>query len=231
MADSLLLKSQANDVLRAIEYFGLDPAEFRWEWTSSRYVSRQVVSKLTHLASGFYFVFDLSSGKNHVGIFSPAEDTPNAVQGSTGWQAHVAVVSSWLRNLKREMDAPDLWAAAPTPGSLLTAGVAPEIANTPFTAQEQTEISERLKDIEGRIADLQALTREQAKFVADQFDYLRGALRRQGKTDWIHTTVGVLVTAAFSIGLGGEQARNLFQYAGEILGKFVQFVRALPSGR
>ena len=62
-----LLTSQANQLLEGLESEEWNPADFRWDETPSTNYSNEQASRILHLSSGYYFIFD-----NVGNAFSPS---------------------------------------------------------------------------------------------------------------------------------------------------------------
>jgi hypothetical protein len=111
----LLLKSQMNDVFRAIQKEGFDPIEFKWE---ERDVGKQdilLIHRLIHEPSSYFFSFDISGV-----TYSPGLERRTETLGVRDWHSKLIKVPVWLRYLKREHEAPDLWGAEPSCNSAAT---------------------------------------------------------------------------------------------------------------
>ena len=56
------------------------------------------------------------------------------------------------------------------------------------------------------------------KIINDKLDYILETLNRQGKKDWMHTSIGVFATLASSLCLSGEQAVIFWQTIKDFFG-------------
>jgi hypothetical protein len=101
-----LLTTQANAVLTAIKKNGLDPEDFTWELKAT--------PTLRHIASGYFFTFQLVDYGEHQGEYCPGDDTAYEDRRGGDWEGQLSLVESWLTNLKREIQAPDLWSLSNT---------------------------------------------------------------------------------------------------------------------
>lgn len=108
MPDSLLLTSQRNDVFLAVREAGFDPGAFTWERSPSGHHNQLTVSKLIHQASGGYFHFDLMN-EQHFSRYSPGLEKAVDTNYPGPWAGQMGNVRLWLKNLKREVEAADLW--------------------------------------------------------------------------------------------------------------------------
>ncbi len=111
-----LTKTQRNEVLKAIERAGLAPDSFVWRETGSPIYygggDAPLVSQLTHLPTRAEFTFDYGGeAEAWWAVFSPAEGRPYESTDVGAWGGQLAALSQWLTVVRREAEAPDLWAA------------------------------------------------------------------------------------------------------------------------
>lgn len=224
---SLVLKTQRNQIIDAIKGRGIDPAEFEWTERRSGRTMELVISVLTHRPTGYYFVFDFRNGRHYIER-SPAPDSARDEQYPGDWDNARRYVLDWLSILKREIEAPDLWGALTQERALADAAAVSGMSNTSFTGEEQRQISERLDQIESDLAEIQELNAEQGAFVHQQFEYLREALPRLGRRDWLLTTLGALFSIAVEAVFGPDRARELFRLAANLLGPLFGSIKMLP---
>src|SRR5579862_8368146 len=133
--DATLTRTQKNAVLQVIQKVQLDPAEFSWteiqteEWTMQPNQYR--ASKLIHHGTNYYITFgglqmNWSPGANRK-VESEAHDDL--------WPAKIIQLEKWLRRVKAEVDAPDLWVAVGKERELSDAASS-HLENKPFTVVE-----------------------------------------------------------------------------------------------
>ena len=97
-----LLKTQANDVLNAILANGLKPEDFAWD-------TGQTLT-LRHTPSDYFFTFEPYAFEwGHQAHYSPGEVSADVHRQVPSWDGQLSLVENWLSNLKREIQAPDLW--------------------------------------------------------------------------------------------------------------------------
>ncbi|MFH1921149.1 MAG: hypothetical protein ABIP48_14870 [Planctomycetota bacterium] len=219
MEKQLIHKTQANEVLEVLQNNGLDPAEFDWGETKAEGgmmgVGKAWLSVLTHRPTGWSFTFDLRGnphdrhGLSHWATYFPAPEKPRAFEPCDSWAAMRDHVHIWALTVKREIDAPDLWAAIAQERAL--AGSAASLENTPFAEDESARLDTAVAEIREYLRSSVQMQQEQSERVDRQFEYLRGAIHRMARQDWLHTAIGVLFTVALTI--GAEEARDLFRFA------------------
>ncbi len=218
MQKKLILRTQANDVFNIIQELGLVPSDFEWQEHDSESSDGDYykVSKLIHKPTGYNFIFDYDYDQ-HFAIRSPGKDSVVESRSTDYWSRQLGYASEWLQLLKREIDAPDLWGAIAQESELVEIAIANETSNTPFTNDEQKHLVSQIKEIENYSKASFNLSKEQLKFISLRLDYLKESAKRQGRRDWLHTVIGILVTIIVGVGLAPEQAGELFRFAANIL--------------
>jgi hypothetical protein len=216
-ADYRLLKSQKNEILVLIKQADLDPMEFDWEEReeTETYSLGEVTHhfhRLIHKPSGYAALF----GENFLS-YSPGEQRPQQTENKLNWVGKREAVHHWLMYLKREIDAPDLWASLAQGRELLGAEPVGAV-NTPFTADEQVQIKKTIEEIRVYITSTYSLASEPLAKVNRKLDYLIDASTRIGRIDWKNIFVGALLSLALQqLSPSGPGLRELFAAAGHLL--------------
>lgn len=130
------------------------------------------------------------------------------------WELKKRGATLWLEQLKKEVDAPDLWATIGQEKALSTAASSANLDNRPFTAAEQSLIATKLDEIKGYLLESQEFAAEQAENVERQFAYLGESSRRLGRKDWLNALIGALVSQAINLAVPPEVAQALLVMAG-----------------
>jgi hypothetical protein len=96
-------KRKKNQIFEAIQGVGLDPRGFEFEDSDADV-------RLKHKWSKSYFIFGGDAG-HYLGryVVGDGPDWPYEVYS---WQPLMTRVSGWLKDVKLDLDTPDLWAAA-----------------------------------------------------------------------------------------------------------------------
>ena len=213
MRELFLLRRQKNAILEAIQQAGLNPLDFEWREPISEYNAELIVSELhmKHLPGGpyYFFQFDYKSGKPF-SRFSPGEDHMEESRVADSWSTRLSHVKTWLSSLKQEVESPDLWARLEeyTPDETFIGSA--EISNAPFSHSDAENVIKSLDEMRAQIEENFKLQGDQLAFVSRQIDYLKDAAKRQGRKDWIHTSIGVIVTIATGLALSPEKAKLLW---------------------
>ncbi len=217
MTDATLRRTEKNHVLLLIEQYDFDPSEF--EWTQDDAVETQYrqeyygrISVLIHRPTNFYCKF----GRIRI-TFSPgARFRVESQVHQAVWSLKLDFVRTWLAELRKEVDAPDLWATIGQEKALSTAAASADLDNRPFTAAEQKLIATKLDEIKAYLLDGQEFAAEQGAAIDREFAYLKEAAERMGRKDWLNILLGGLFGLAVSLALEPEKARGLLRLAGTV---------------
>lgn len=223
MGQSLILTSQKNQVLTAIRKHDLDPFNFSWAAVTSYMTADLNVSCIRYDGTGFFFRFDFLNDE-HYSVFAPGEDKSEDTKYPGDWASQFSNVVNWLRYVKREIDEPDLWKdlakfQLPEGGRL-----SPDISNEPFTAAQVDIIAEGLDRVRAYLESEVKLTAEHRVIVNDRLDYLTAAAGRQGRRDWLHTCIGVIVTISTAVGLAPNEVRAIWAIVKASVSAFVPLI-------
>lgn len=226
-----LLPSQKNALFKLAQDHGIPPGDFQYE--AHQYLNESSflsVPRLLHV-SGFWFRVDRDDTRGFVATYSPSNETyqPAERQGIS-WVGVLSSAKEWMVLLKREIAAPDLWAALSDENALFQNGDAKETSdNLPFTPAELPEVRRCLEEIKAYVMEVTTLTEAQARIVAARFDHMEEAASRMGRKDWVTLIVGSLVGVASSLALTGDSTRDIFGFAALALKKFLGTVLYLSN--
>jgi hypothetical protein len=181
-----------NEAFACVQAEGLDWAEFQWELVKGPWAFN-LVSRLYHPRTGFYFLFDASDHG-----FAPQGWPGGQFGSSLDSRLTMDYFRQWVKEiLAPEINAPDMWKLAAEQKGI---GTDPSTANTPLTIDEQRQLSEGFRQLEAYVDTAEPLMpAEKRRAVAARFEYLRGAAPRLGRVDWITLVVGQL------FGMASEQ--------------------------
>src|ERR1019366_560235 len=182
-------KWKKNEIFKKIQAVGLDPKQFDLEDDDE--------FRIKHKWSESRFIVGGDPG-HYVGS-SVVGDAPAWPVDKYSWDALISRISSWLEDVKRDLETPDLWAELQREAELL--GANDDVTeNTPFTFDEQKEIAGRLQELAEHARRTNALSGEQMRILDGKLDYLVNAAGRLGRIDWRNAFVGAIlgyiVTAA-----------------------------------
>ena len=205
-----------------------DPAEFEWvqerreEHTGYSNFTYQV-STLIHRPTGFYVVF----GSHWLTISPGPRRKVEEEQHEGYWGKIERIVGIWLRRVRAEHQAPDLWAMALQDREFLRLSSVLEATNTNFTSEEQQYISTRLDEIREFVIESADLDEEQQQLIAAQIEFTKQATKRLARLDWKGVLVNTLITVAVSASFAPERASQLFHMVAEFFMPLYQSVREM----
>jgi hypothetical protein len=225
----VLLKTQKNDVVEAITDRGLVPSDFDFVLQrSDRSDKKHLVETLVHKSTQLYFKFDFHPSGNEIwATFSPGtEGQPKEVITSRNWDAQYEAFQRWLRQVKREVDAPDLWASLTRQPRLVELGASNETSNDRFNSEDRERLVKALGEMREEVGKLYTLNPVEAETIANRFNYLEDKLDEFGKKDWLNLALGVFANIAlgiaFSTGGSSQQAGSIFRFLISHLDKLFQ---------
>lgn len=229
MARNLILKTQANEIFELLKAATLDPAQFQWDEVGSSHTHGLRISRMTHLPSGYFFLFDYKPRGGRCGEFSPGPSTGRYLYESESWDEQLSMVKGWLLMLHREVTSPDLWATISEEARLSEAASTCDISAEPFSANEREELAASLNEIREYVIATHQLQGEQAAFVTQQFSYLTGAATRVGRKDWLNIAYSVMVNTGIRLAWNSEAFRELLRFATHALRQVLDGGSVLPA--
>lgn len=199
---SQLEKWQTNGLFEAIQQVGLDPNEFDLKNDDSEV---RVKHKLS--MSHFTIVPDPS---HYVGSCVVGDGADRRVN-EYSWQSLIKRLGSWLEDVKRDLETPDMWAELQRSAQPLFDTTFNDISeNTSFTGGEQSEITARLKELAEHVRRTYSLSAEQTRTLDAKLEYLVDASHRLGRKDWVNAFVGAILGWMLIASLPSEAVRGVF---------------------
>lgn len=212
MQEFLLRKSWKNDVFKSIQEANLNPLSFEWgeeqtEWDPDTGYS---VSVIKYKGTDFYFKFDRADdGRFDCKFFPGRLGVPEESGLWDEWNKILPYLKMWFSYVKKET-GPDLWEQlkeyAPDETFIGTG----KISNAPFSYSEAENIIGSLDKLQSQIEKNFDLQADQLAFVKREIEYLKEAAKRQGRKDWMHTAIGVIITIAAGLALSPEKTKLLW---------------------
>jgi hypothetical protein len=192
----VLSRVQQNGIYQLAERAGLNPLDFSWDTTDQEY--RGTTERITHGPTQAWLDFSITNDRNIWMQWWPRFGTADPRLFTASWDGALMWVAPWLDEVKKNHDAPDLWAEARNARALSDVVGDVEADNTPFTLEEVELLKPRLQDVADRIESSQPLDAEQKQVVRKRFQYLLEAAQRGvGRVDWLSIFIGQL----FEMGL------------------------------
>jgi hypothetical protein len=177
-------KFQRNEIFRAIEGVGLDPAQFDLD-------NSEAEVRIKHKSSESYYF--IGGWPGNYAIKSLVGDGGERSRQFYSWGPLISDISLWLQVLKNDLNTPDLWAELQRDAELLGAGLDKVTDNTPFTAGEQKEIAARLQELATFARDTYSFSQEQMRALDAKMDYLVKAAGHLGRKDWLMVYIGAIL--------------------------------------
>jgi len=200
-----LLRSQQNETFGWVVRSGFDPRAFEVgpaEWGDI------ACTRFAYKDSSFFF--DVSTVR---GIFSirhspgASELLTHQMNSGSDFGAMERPFLAWLSYLRREVEAPDLWAMAREGPSLFFVGGAVN-DNDPFTAPQLAQIAAAVN--RGRVYLAEAGVSDDALGAANEkLDYLVEASRRSGRFDWANIAFSTAWGVAVAVAFDPDRARSV----------------------
>jgi hypothetical protein len=165
-----------NGIIEAVEKGGLAPRECTFDFNDDD------GCYITHGPSGSSFVVEGPFGR-HTTIAVVGEGAPRQLDAYS-WTTVKERAERWAREVKRDVDTPDLWAELQGQREVLTGARYEDVENTPFTPDEQTEIAQQLQQIKDFVKEEHSLSEAQMRSLEGKLDYIEAATGRIGRKDW-----------------------------------------------
>lgn len=135
------------------------------------------------------------------------------------WEEVVKYVQTWVDGINETIN--DLWEQFDqSSGELLGGEPAQTIENTPFTRDEQTEISARIKQAKEYIQTSGELTSEQKSRIETRLDHAEEASKRIGRKDWLMMFNGAVFSLILTDSITPQVAQHIFTLVVHGLGHF-----------
>lgn len=225
---AVMSRTQSNAFYQMAKDSGLDPADF--SLTQEQQHFRGEVEVLKHLPTGSRFDISLSGEKLQMSWW------PKFTNGGTtffaqNWPDAYGVARGWLQAVKRDHDAPDLWAEARKERRLSDAAGSVNEDNTPFTSEEIKLLEHSLPEVEAFIESRRALNETEKKTLRSRFKYLLSAAQRGiGRVDWVNIFVGQLVQFVTEGLLDSSAYGTAMSHAWTLLGGIIKGGAKLLGG-
>jgi hypothetical protein len=184
--DVLLEKFQRNAFFREIEAGGLDPGECDLSEGTAEV-------RISHKPSGSYFLVS-DDALRYTGSYIVGGSTFSRSYVVFTWAKLTGTVRLWAREVRDDVDTPDLWAELQREHEILTGTRYQTVENTPFTADERAEIAKQLQEIKEYAKSTLLLSIDQMSQLQERLDEAETATHRIGRKDWRLLFLGVMLT-------------------------------------
>ena len=184
-----LTKDQRNQIFRMLEKNKINPSDCKFSDEESGVT-------VTHVPSGSQVIITLRSstgtllkdllqgGGRGFRVDVRIGDDPYQVWFAGNFRSLTTRIAWWAHGVGRWVDTPNLWGSSLAGDNAIPGAHTPDSANTPFTSEEQQEVSAQLKEIAESIKATYKLTAEQSAKLDEKFEEAEKASRRMGRKDW-----------------------------------------------
>jgi hypothetical protein len=198
------VKWQRNAIFDAVVAGKLDPRRCNFEYGDAGV-------RLTHVASESYFLLEGDPG--HYTATAVVGEGPGWPTETFSWTKVEERVQRWAEEVKRDVDTPDLWAELQHEREILTGARYADIENTPFTADEQAQITDQIRQIKELVKKTYSLTEAQMRSLEAKLDYIDAAAGHVGRKDWLLLLCGVMLTVIVGDLLSPEAVQYILSTA------------------
>ena len=201
-------KWQRNPILNAIVEGGLDPIECSFDY-------EEVPWRVVHMPSGSYFL--IGGCYAHYKLTSLVGDGQPSESDAYSWSTVSKRVERWAREVKRDVDTPDLWAEVRRRQGILASAAFEDTDNSPFTSDERAAIVEQVRQIKEKLRTY-AVPEARMLSIEAKLDYLVSAADRVGRKDWRILFGGVVLSLIAADLLPREVVSDFFTMVPHVLG-------------
>ena len=205
-------KWQWNPIIEAIEKAGLDPTDFDLEDDGKE-------ARISPRRSNGTFIIGRTGSGGYELTKAVEEWAPTGYPVYT-WDRVEEVFALWLSEVKRDQETPDRFAELQQEREMLVVATGEDVQNTPFTADEQTEIAKQLGEITEYVKKTHELSEGQTRALEAARDEITDAAARMGRREWLTYAAGTL-TILGATALTPETTHHMFL----MLLRFVMQVR------
>jgi hypothetical protein len=211
-----------------VEKAGFVRTDFVWGTADTEFGEDGVVPALGYRGFEYNFVFDYDEG-GHRCRYTPGSDSINENHYPGDWATTESYFRNWLANLRREIEAPDLWEQIGAAANGMPSAIMSMESNTPFNNDERGAIAKTLRDIRELIVTNGALTADKLRSIDDRLAYIEDATHRLGRKDWTLLAIGTLFNMVVATSLPPDLARTALDAFWDGLRWLVMGMPFLPS--
>jgi hypothetical protein len=182
-----LEKAFRNPIIEAVEKGGLARRECTFDFDDDGGCC------ITHAPSGSSLVVEGPFGR-HITTTVVGEGAPQQLEAFT-WPTVEERVERWARDVKRDVDTPDLLADLQREREILTGTRYEEVGNSRFTSDELAAIAEQLRQIKEYVSTAYEVSEAQMLHLETKLDDIAAAAGRMGRKDWALWVSGALLGA------------------------------------
>lgn len=209
-----LLKSQTNELFQIIEKSGFSPNQFEI-YNDEEYDERFEI-EFKESDFNFYLKSDAMYRGRINAFFCPGEQTYESHYIATDWSDITIFFRKWLKNLKREINEPDLWERFRS--LAIDFNYKNEEKNDQkFTAKEYQELSYKIDMLTNKISESTLDTATQ-KTIIDKLNDIQTLALDLNKFDWFNLFVGTIMSIFIQLNVSKDNANLVWNYVKEVFG-------------
>jgi hypothetical protein len=199
-----LEKWQKNQIFKSVAAGGLDVKECVLD-------DNDAGGRVTHLPSASYFDFEGNPG-HYTATTVVGEDHPGTVE-FFGYVGIDEQVQRWARQVKVDVETPDLWADLEREREMLMGARYEQAENKPLSSEEQAELKGLLREVKDYAAKTYSLSAAQVLSLDARFGEVEAAAGRIGRKDLRLLLLGVMFEVIITDVLPRDSVRNILVLA------------------
>jgi hypothetical protein len=199
-----LEKWQKNVIFEAVVAGGLNASECALDCDETG-------ARVTHGPSQSYFRLE-GDVRRYTTITVVGEAAPSYPL-EVSWYQVKERVQRWAREVKDDVNTPDLWAEVTRQRQILTGARYENVQNTPFTSAERGEIAKQIQQLKELVKKTSSLSEAQMQSLATKLDDLVTASGHIGRKDWQLMAYGVLFGMIVTDFVSPEVVRGILSMA------------------
>ena len=166
--------------------------------------------RIAHISTGSYFTPTRHSHAQFSVQFKVGDYRPRSAL-YIAWDSLLKYCDTWARDLKEDIETPDLWAAVRSTREFLSEPKSAAVASTLFTQAEQAEISTQIQEIKNYIRNNLSITNDQLSDIEAQLDEADEAASRINRKDWLLLFMGVMFTLIITGLIPSSAVQQIFE--------------------
>jgi hypothetical protein len=144
----------------------------------------------------------------------------------------LSAIGTWAREVSLVINTPDYWTTAASGQRLISRIQQENSGNTPFTPDEQRQISAQFESVKAHVRNQFPLTAKQMEELYKRLDQAAEATERMSRKDWLvyflGTATSLIITATVPAGVGEHIFNIVIQGIGHIFTGGSQPPQILP---
>jgi len=183
----VLGKPERNQLLELIVRAGLSPHDFDLK---AKPTEETVIDH--HATGSAFWIGDSYVNQFHGTLIKLAKRVGERTTERLDAANYQVPFMEWLPEVKKEAEAPDMWAELGRDRAILKAAAEGKAEDTPFTSPEQKEVLAAIDALGQLIAKNYELTAGEMKQVEAKLDGLKEEAKSAGRERWFAYAVGTL---------------------------------------